>query len=208
MKLAIKNEWSEGNFCHRYAITILDSQTFGLNYDRVIETTAKQRCKRRSWSLQLSAFVQRCCIMHAPVSKHFSCFMDEKTDRAQRQFALSFVLFYFVIIYFSPSFRTVCQIIKKIRANVFKTGVKMVFSVIKYTSIRFISISRFWMIQKWYTRDSILVCGKIGLFFSFLDTDLTRTVIWRWIVNWAGWICVWYCRTYLCLRNQWLQNAK
>lgn len=113
MKLAIKNEWSEGNFCHRYAITILDSQTFGLNYDRVIETTAKQRCKRRSWNLRLSVFVQRCCIMHAPVSKHFSCFMDEKTDRAQRQFALSFILFYFFIIYFSPSFRTVCQIIKK-----------------------------------------------------------------------------------------------
>ena len=27
------------------------------------------------------------------------------------------------------------------------------------------------------------MCGKIGLFFSFLDTDLTRTVILRWILS-------------------------
>ena len=46
-----------------------------------------------------------------------------------------------------------------------KRVLKMVFNVIKYTSIRFISISRLWMNDTKMALDSIQMCGKIVLFF-------------------------------------------
>lgn len=119
MKLPIKNEWSERNFCHRYARTIQDSQTFGLNYDWVIKTTAKQRCKRRCWNLVIilcSKMLHHACIRLETFQLFYGRKINEKTDRAQRQFALSFAIFY-LSLYFSPSFHTACQIIKKIRAK-------------------------------------------------------------------------------------------
>ena len=86
MKLPIKNEWSERNFCHRYASTIQDSQTFGLNYDRVIKTTAKQRSKRRCWNLVIilcSKMLHHACIRLETFQLFYGRKINEQTDRAQ-----------------------------------------------------------------------------------------------------------------------------